>query len=328
MRDSPEFERIAAFITAVGAVTPPELVLGPGDDAAIIRSPDGESLVVSTDLSIEEVHFRREWLTWETIGYRAVASAMSDLAAMAARPIGAAVSVALAPELGERVVTELGRGIGRCLKSVGAGLLGGDLSRSPGPAILDVVVVGSAAEPIGRDGALPDDELWITGSLGGAAAAASAWSSGLEPDPGARGCFETPRPRTAEALWLSQRAEIHAMIDLSDGLSADSQHLAAASRVGLEIRLERVPLHAVLHDWGNPESALALACGGGEDYELLIATRPGALEGLAGEMEREFEVGLTRIGRVVDAVGVIWLDGQDRARPAPGVGFDHFGQEA
>jgi thiamine-monophosphate kinase len=325
MRSGAEFERIEAFVRAVDAPMPPGTApLAPGDDGALVCPARGESLVLSSDLSIEEVHFRRAWLTWESIGYRATAAALSDLAAMAARPLGVLFSLAVAPEIDDRVCQELALGVGECLRGVGAGLLGGDVSRSPGPAVIDVVAVGAAVTPVGRGRALIGDELWVTGTLGGPRAAVTAWDSGLEPDPRARRAFERPVPRIAEALWLSERAELGSLIDLSDGLAADAQHVAAASGVGLELEAVAVPLHEVLEGYSDVEAAIGLAAAGGEDYELLMAARPGTVAPQAAAFEREFDVRLTRIGSVTKGRRVVWLASDGTERQAPARGFDHF----
>lgn len=159
MRPGPEFDRIRSVIGAIGSQESPDVLLGPGDDAAVIRAGPDESIVVSSDLSVEDVHFRREWLKWEAIGFRAAASALSDLAAMAARPIGVLLSVAVPPELDLRTLDEIASGVGACLRTHETPLLGGDLSRSPGPVMIDVVVLGAARDPVGRDGAHVGDEL-------------------------------------------------------------------------------------------------------------------------------------------------------------------------
>lgn len=327
MRDSPEFRRIASLIAAVAAPTAPEVTLGPGDDAAALRLPGFESLVVSTDLSVEDVHFRREWLTWDAIGFRAVASALSDLAAMAARPIGVLVSLAVPPELDARTLAELSEGMGECLRECGADLLGGDLSRSPGPVVIDVTAIGAAVDPIRRSGALPGDELWVSGRLGGAAAAATAWSGGLEPGPSARRAFERPRPRLRESALVREGAEVHAMIDLSDGLASDAAQIAAASGVQVILESAAVPLHEVLEGWAHPEAALAIAVGGGEDYELLAAVAPGTAAGVALEMFHEFKVELTRVGTIAEGSGVVWIGAEGETVDAPAAGYDHFAAE-
>lgn len=327
MRDSPEFDRIRSLIQAVAAPANPEVELGPGDDAAILDLADSELVVVSTDLSVEDVHFRREWLTWDSIGFRAVASALSDLAAMAARPIGVLVSLAIPPELDDRTLAEIAGGVGECLRQHGTSLLGGDLSRSSGPVVFDVTVIGAAVDPVRRSGALPGDELWVSGRLGGAAAAAAAWSAGLEPHPSARRAFERPTPRLLEARLLRESAEVHAMIDLSDGLAADAAQMAAASGVAVIVDSERVPLHEVLEDWARPEAALALAVGGGEDYELLAAVAPGTAGSTVRKLAQEAGIEFTCVGSVTEGSGVAWVSAEGKRIEPPAAGFDHFPAE-
>lgn len=321
----PEFDRIRRLVEAVGSRAPVAAGAGgPGDDAAVLEPPPGEKLVASSDLSVEGVHFQRAWLTWETVGRRAVASALSDLAAMAARPLGVLLSVALPPELDVEVLEELAAGAGRVLAAAEAPLLGGDLSSSPGPVVLDVAVLGSAVRPVGRAGASPGDELWVTGELGGAAAAVQAWTRSLEPDPRARRAFERPSPRLAEARWLAERAHPTALIDLSDGLAGDAAHVAAASGVRAELDADAVPLAPPLDEFADRGAALRLAAGGGEDYELLVAVPPGALDEAARSFERRFGLPLTRLGRLEEGRGVGWSGRDAGALTGPTGGFDHF----
>jgi len=327
MRDSAEFRRIRALIDSVAAPCS-EPLLGPGDDAAIVESPGRQCLVVSTDLSVERVHFRREWLTWNAIGFRATAAAISDLAAMAARPIGVLVSLAVPPEADARTLDELASGIGECLRENGACLLGGDLSQSPGPVFIDVTVIGSADVPVRRSGARPGDELWVTGRLGGAALAAASWAAGLEPDPRARRAFERPPSRTGAARMLCETADVHALIDLSDGLAGDAEQMAAASGVRLVVESARVPLHPALEDWAQPEVALGMAVGGGEDYELLAAMPPGMAGVAAAELAREYGLDLSCVGRVEAGEGVEWHDARGEIISRPAGGFDHFDVES
>lgn len=297
--------------------------VGPGDDAAVLELAPGEKVVIGTDLAVEEVHFRRAWLRWDTVGRRAAVAALSDLAAMAARPLGLLLSVAAPPELGVELLDGLGKGVKACLEEHGAALLGGDLARSPGPVMLDAVCVGAAEEPVGRDGARPGDELWVTGVLGGAAAAVADWERGLEPDPRARRAFERPRARVREARWLVERVGIAALVDLSDGLAGDAGHLAAASGVGAELELSRIPMAEVLEEWEDREAALVRAVGGGEDFELLLAAPAGEVEAVAPEFEGRFGASLTRVGRVVEGEGISWT-GEGGGSGLPDRGFDHF----
>lgn len=321
-----EFERIGDMLDVAGRLSPPpELVLGPGDDAAVLRPAEGESIVLSVDLSIEGIHFRRAWLTWEAIGYRATAAALSDLAAMAARPLGALVSVALPVELDTAVYTQLASGVTDALAGAGAALLGGDTSRSPGPAVIDVTVVGAVAAPLTRAGATPGDQVWVTGRLGGAAAAVLALQSAFEPAPAARRRFERPIARWREARWLAERGVPTALIDLSDGLAGDARQLARAGGVGLRLRIDAIPLDDGLEGWSDTGAARRIAAGGGEDYELLFTASTGHVERVRSAFEQTFDLELTRIGDVVEGRGVAWIDraGEPVDPPAP-AGFDHF----
>jgi len=323
-----ETARIRAFLDGVrigqgGSLRSEELVtVRPGDDAAAFEVPAGRHVVVSTDASVEGIHFRREWMTWETIGYRAAAAALSDLAAMAAVPVGLLCSVALPPELDAGVSASLGHGVGEALAVVGGEALGGDLVQSPGPVMLDVVAVGHVAVPVRRSGAHIGDEVWVTGALGGAAAAVGDLRVGLEPIPAARRAFERPVPRVEEAIWLAAEASLTALIDLSDGIGQDARHLACASGVRLELELERIPAHPAVEPYMGVRVGARLLLGGGEDYELLLTVPPGAIEPIHRSFEDRFGLALTRIGRVTRGTGLTVSD------PGGSVcvegGYDHF----
>lgn len=318
-----EFDLIRVFVDAAGASA--SLRVPPGDDAAALEVPAGESLVLTVDAAVEGVHFRREWLSWESVGYRAAAAALSDVAAMAARPLGVLVSLLLPPELERDVVVSLGRGLGECLRAHETPLLGGNVSRSPGPVALDVTAAGSTSRPVPRSGARPGDELWVTGSLGGAACALWHLSRYLEPAPACRRRFERPSPRLREAAWLAERAEVHACIDLSDGLGGDARHLAAASGVRLEVEVEALPLAEALRGYADRKTALRLALSGGEDYELLLAAAPGSVGAVCRRFEEELGTSLTRVGGVHEGSGVAWLDAGGRRLPEEPGGYGHFG---
>lgn len=325
MRRGAEFDRIRAFAAAVGAAGPDtQCVVPPGDDAVAFRLPDGASVVLGTDVAVEDVHFRRAWLRWEAVGYRSTAAALSDLAAMGADVLGVLITLALPPELETPVYESIGRGVGECLRAADAALLGGDLAQSPGPVMLDVVAVGSADRPVSRAGARPGDELWLTGSLGAAATAVADWQAALEPDPRARRAFERPAPRLREAKWLVERLGVTAMIDISDGLAGDAAHVAAASEVALEIDTATIPVAEPLAHYANQALALNRALGGGEDYEILVAAPANPDDGLAREFENKFGVSLTRIGRVLEGQGVNWVGSDGIAKRVDASGFDHF----
>ena len=322
----PEAERIQAFLEEANAGAGPAepsvaVTIPPGDDAAAFRVATDEQVVVSTDASVEGIHFRRAWMTWETVGYRAAASALSDLAAMAAAPIGLLVSVALPPESGIETAAALGRGVGMVSGRLGAQVLGGDLVASPGPVFVDVTVLGCARSPRTRADARPGDELWVTGELGAAAVALHDLERGLEPEGTAREAFERPCPRIREALWLADRIEIHAAIDLSDGLLRDARHMAAASGAALHIDAARIPAASPLDGFRETPAGKRLVLAGGEDYELLLAVPPGAMRGAEEAFSAAFDAPLTRIGTVNRGAGVRLNGMEDPDGPG---GFDHF----
>ena len=321
-----EFDRIRAMLK-VHPVAPGagRILVGPGDDAAVLEADSGESLVISTDLSVEGIHFRREWLTWEGIGYRSAAVALSDLAAMGARPVGVLVSLALPPELDLPIYEQFASGVADCLGICGGLLLGGDTSSSPSSVFIDVTAVGSVKTPITRSGARAGDEVWVTGRLGAGAAAVLALKSGLEPERSDRLAYERPVPRCEEARWLAEFAGMTAAIDISDGLVGDAGHLSDASACQLVIEVERVPMADSLQGWADRSVALAIATGGGDDYELLFTAPPGVLAGMIGEFTETFGLDLTRIGAVAEGSGVCWVgEGGGPVDPPAHAGFDHF----
>jgi thiamine-monophosphate kinase len=293
-----------------------EVWLGAGDDAAVI---DAGRLVVSTDLTVEDVHFRRSWVTFAEAGARAVTTAASDLAAMAAVPVAVLISLAVSPKEAQAVLSGVGDGIKTVLKELGAPLVGGDLAASPGPLVIDVTVVGRAEKPVTRSGAHPGDELWVTGVLGGSAGAVRAWRDGAEPDPGLRESFVRPTARIKEARWLADQVEVQAMIDLSDGLAGDAGHLAAASGVRIVLDPALVPVHPDL----SAQDATSLAMSGGEDYELCFVSPPDVTGPRANEFARRFSLGLTRVGYVEEGTGVEVV-GASEGGDHVSSGFDHF----
>ena len=282
---------------------------GIGDDAAVLMAPPGEQIVLSTDTSVEGVHFRREWISLEEIGWRGTAAALSDLAAMAAAPLGILVALVVPPErTGD--VGALAEGIAAAASASNAAIIGGDLT-SGDCLTIAVTVAGSAASPLKRSGARPGDTLWVTGQLGGPALALAAWREGRQPSPEARARFARPVPRIREAQWLAA-AGATAGIDISDGLGGDAAHLAAASGVRITIDADAVPL--------APGADISTAQRSGEEYELLVTTR-GSFD--ASAFQREFELLLTRIGTVeAGDTGVDLMIGGERVA-SPG-GYDHF----
>ena len=310
----PEFDRIRGIAKVLGAQG-----AGLGDDCGLFREGE-EFIALSTDVSVEGVHFRRDWISPEEVGWRATAAAISDLAAEGAEPIGllcalTAPSTAAKPEL-----FQLMAGVGAAARAVGSSVLGGDLSTGPSWSVA-VTVVGRTRVPVTRGGAKPGDGLWVTGHLGAARAALEAWRRGEQPLPGARSRFAHPEPRIAAGLWLSRHGA-RAMIDLSDGLGGDAWHLAAASRAAVEIDLNSIPLAPEVNDAAGRMgvSPQQFAGEGGEDYELLVAL-PHRFDA-ADLFLRDCGIPLTRIGAVAEGSGVRFLLS---GRAIELRGFNHFG---
>jgi thiamine-monophosphate kinase len=319
-----EFDVIRRILGAqVDASTRPEILVGPGDDCAVVRAGP---LALTIDLAVEDVHFRRSWLGGREIGYRCATAALSDLAAMAAKPIGVLVSIAV-PAGAATLAEEIAAGVAEAAAACDAVVLGGDLSGSPGPIVVDVAAAGEAVDPVTRAGARAGDELWVTGRLGGAAVAVAAWNAGQPLPDGARAAFVRPVARTAEARWLAESGALHAAIDLSDGLAADAAHLAAASGVAIVLDLPLVPAHAAVRTFAqDADRAAALVLGGGDDYELCIAAAPDALPPLVARFEQRFGVPLTRIGRVAAGAGVSGIGADGVRAPLAPRGYSHFGR--
>jgi thiamine-monophosphate kinase len=317
----PEFDLIRRFLPKHTPVRP-DVRMGPGDDCAVIV---GDGIALSADMSVEGVHFRRDWLSFREIGGRAAAAALSDLAAMAARPIGVLVSLAVPPADAGEPAVEVMAGVRAAAAEVGAALLGGDLARTPGPMTIDVTVVGEAPHPVLRSGASMGDEVWVTGELGASGLFVEQMLGGWRPSRRARERFAAPVPRTAEARWLAERGLTHAMIDISDGLAGDAAHLAAASGVAILLASELIPIHpAVVRDAATPDEALRLAISGGEDYELCFAAALGEVEAHLHAFEAAFGTRLTCVGRVAGGDGVWWTDAEGNRRPIGAGGYQHF----
>jgi len=289
-----------------------ERARGLGDDAAVLHLPRGDALVASVDSAVEGRHFKREWLSPREIGYRSVAAALSDLAAMAARPIGVLVALTL-PDSWRDHLLELADGIADAADVGRTHIRGGNLSGGS-ELTITTTVLGASFSPLTRTGARAGDRVYVTGTLGGPADALRRLSRG-EPPGVSRERFAHPIPRLDEARWLAE-CGVSAAIDVSDGLIADLGHLAAASGVTIDVDDERVPCVNGVD--------VSLALHGGEEYEIVV-TSPRELD--TGEFERRFAVRLTDVGRVVGAShadatrGDVTIRG---ARVANVAGYDHF----
>jgi thiamine-monophosphate kinase len=334
MRDDGEFRLIARLAERLSRVHRPaaagvDVHVGIGDDAAVTAA-DGVT-VTSTEALVEGVHFRRDTSPPASIGHKALAVALSDLAAMGASAGEAYVALGIPEDLGEAACMELYDGLAAIAASTGAAVLGGDMTRAPA-LVLAVTVVGharSADAVVGRDGASPEQALAVTGELGGAAAgllllerAVRTPSLDSELDDALRRRQLEPEPRLAAGAALAAQGAT-AMIDVSDGLGADAGQIAAASGVRAVIELERLPVQPGVAEVASAGGldALELASSGGEDYELLSVLPATRVEEAAAAVSTAGGR-LTVIGRTAPGEGVeiVAADGSTRE---PG-GFDHL----
>jgi thiamine-monophosphate kinase len=322
-----EFELIARLVERLPA--PGSRVrIGSGDDAAVV-DPRGP-MVISVDALIEGVHFTLPAFTLRAVGRKALAAALSDLAAMAAEAGEAYVVLGVRDGLAESDLIELVDGVAEVARREAVAVIGGDVNAAPA-LLISVTAIGyepEGAGVVGRAGARPGDVVAVTGELGGAAAAlallAHAGAGASLPDAARDRILARqldPSPRLAAGRALAT-AGATAMIDISDGLGGDAGHLAAAGGVRLEIDLDRVPLaEGLAAIAGGPYEARLLAASGGEDYELLACLPPDRLPEARSAVEAT-GTGLTEIGQVTEGAGASLRD-PDRGEVAP-AGFDHL----
>jgi thiamine-monophosphate kinase len=284
----------------------PDVAVGIGHDAAVVRAPSGDGLVLKSDQTIEDVHFTRGEAPWELFGRKAIARVLSDLGAVGARPIACLCSLAVPDDVDEEAARAVLRGVLSLADGAPTSLVGGDLARSPRGVCIDVSALGflDGRAPMLRAGARPGDALVVTGPLGRSR----------------DGHHLRFPPRWREGMALAGSGGVRACIDLSDGLGRDVHHLAAASGVGARIAARRLPRRRGAD--GTP-ATVAQALHDGEDFELLFAAAPAdllrlrALPALAG-------VELTEVGVCTPATeGVVVVHDDGAVEPLPPGGYQH-----
>lgn len=291
--------------------------IGIGDDCAVIPIPRGHQALVTTDFSLESVHFKRAWHPAESVGYRCLARGLSDIAAMGGEPVAAFLSIALPRSLPQGWVDAFLRGLLKLAAEFKVSLAGGDTAESPGGVLADIVVLGSVpkGKAVLRSGASPGDKIYVTGNLGASAAILDLLSrKKIRPADAPRHFY--PMPRIEVGRFLRKTRLASAMIDISDGLSTDLGHLCKESRVGAEIQAGAIPVGMV----GKPARKVELrfALHGGEDYELLFTVPRGKRvpSRIAG-------VAVTQIGQVTRGRGA-FLERDGAKKRLPAQGWEHF----
>ncbi len=271
---------------------------GIGDDCTVLPIGDGEAIVISTDMLVEDVHFLRSAATPHQIGRKSLAVNLSDVAAMGARPVATLLSVALPADATGSWVEEFMQGYHSLSAECGVALVGGDTTASKCGITINVVAIGRA--PLShikrRSAAVAGDTILCNGIVGESAAGLRDILSGNISTPLAA-IHKNPTPQIAEGIWLGSRAEVHAMLDISDGIASDIRHIMEQSSVGAVIEVERIPTTVDI------ETALC----GGEDYKLLLTADSRAVEQLRLAYREQFGSDLYPIGRTTTAQSLNWL---------------------
>ena len=294
-----------------------QVLIGIGDDAAVLRSPAGQRWLFASDMLVEGVHFRRGRVSAQRIGWKALAANISDIAAMGGTPQWAVVSLGLPPTTAVSFVEALYDGLKRCARRYGVTVVGGDTVRAP-QLVVDVAILGSvgSGQLVLRSGARPGDVLFVTGRLGGSLGS---------------GRHASFIPRMREAQQLARRVRVRAMMDLSDGLASDLWQVSRASRCTLRVQAARIPVSRAARTcrqrscrcrrWAGG-SAVFHAVMDGEDFELLFAVAPRDVRRLPARLG---SCPVTRIGRVVGGGVRVELEHPDGriSRLSP-QGFRHF----
>lgn len=309
------------------------VVLGIGDDAAVIRNRSGCESILTTDALIEKVHFDFNYTPFESLGWKALAVSLSDVAAMGGMPLGALVSIAVPGAWNVEDVEKFYSGFKRCADTFRCPAVGGDTVRSPDRCFISVSVLGEveSGKAVLRSGAKSGDRLCVTGVLGGAKTGLEVLTSHADPESFSSAVrrFLEPTPRLREALALVQTFPVTSMIDISDGLASEIGHLCKDSGVGCKIREDRIPLSDDALRWATIQNRprAQYLYESGEEYELLFTIRPGrdmnsdVVEQMCGEMN--FSV----IGEITDSAEGIHIQKEDKLFPFCSKGWDHFGSK-
>jgi thiamine-monophosphate kinase len=315
--------------TLIETALPRRRVLNPiGDDAALWQPSRSHRSVVTTDALVENVHFRRDTMPLYDVGWRAMTSNLSDLAAMGARPVLSTVALGLSSQCSDTDVLELYRGMLDLSRLHACEIAGGDVTRAPA-LVISITAIGEVRPTRikGRGGARAGDIAAVTGPLG-----ASRAGLHLADNPDmlqgklreeALMAHGRPQPRVAEGMWLAASEHVHAMMDISDGLSTDLARMCVQSQCAAQIDDVPVAPCAAQMANGRAEDAADYALAGGEDYELLVAVAPRAFAYLSSRFDKRFGRPLYAIGRFREGSGLFMRKG-DREESLTPTGWDHF----
>jgi len=331
-----EFEFIRTLRQQVPVRDQTSLSLGIGDDAAVIRSHPGRDILISTDLLVEDVDFRRTSTTPTLLGHKSLAVSLSDIAAMGARPRWSLVSIGVPEDIWEtNFVKDFYSGLLSLASHYDVQLIGGDTSSTPEKVVIDSIILGECGTDLAvtRGGAKPGDQIFVTGYLGGAAAGLRLIERGahLPSDPSEDLHLIDhvmlrqlrPEPRVGWGIVLGQERLATAMIDISDGLSSDLNHLCLESKVGALLDSSLIPIDKQVADLCGRRALdpLQLALHGGEDFELVFTVSPNNVSRLPRRVDG---VSITHIGEIRDATEGIRISEGSRVWELKPGGWRHF----
>jgi thiamine-monophosphate kinase len=312
----------------------PLVLVGPGDDAAVLAPVRNERLVVTTDAGVEGVHFSRAYSSPMDIGHRALAVNLSDLAAMGATPRWALLSLVLPGSWPVADVEALVDGLAALAGRHSVSIIGGNITRTEGPLVVDVTAGGGVGSRkwLTRSGAKAGHEIWVSGAIGGAAAGLQMLRAGVTgsalPVTDCVLRHRRPEPRVRLGVALARARVVSAAMDLSDGLADALRQVADASGVGVRIDAETLPIEPGAREWwtARGEDAVLRATAGGDDYELLLAVPPRSGRALRAVAKQVAEPALTKIGVFTKDPGdlAIVRNGLREELPA---GFEHFARQ-
>ena len=314
-----EFNLIERFFTKPA----PQAVLGVGDDAALLAIGSGMELAVSTDMLVSGTHFFPD-TDPRKLGWKTLAVNVSHMAAMGAQPRWATLAIAL-PRADEVWLSAFASGFFACAKEFDIDLIGGDTTR--GPLNLSVTIFGEIprGQAVRRNGAQPEDDIWVSGTLGGAALALAALQDKtalVEDDlASCRRLLDMPQPRVE--LGMALRGVANSALDISDGLLGDLGHILERSNVGAELCFDALPAHPVLEPHLADAWAQRCLLSGGDDYELCFTAARARHDDIKA-LEDRLGLKLSRIGKITADSGLQLLDAAGQAMSKPGSGYDHF----
>lgn len=312
-----EFDLIARIRARVA--TRADVVLGIGDDAALLAPPPGRQLVVTADTLNDGIHFPRG-ISPADVGWKALAVNLSDLASMGAEPAWCTLSLSL-PQSDPAWIEGFLDGFLDLAGQHDIALVGGDTTRGPLSIAVTAMGLVEPGRALRRDGARVGDEVWVTGTLGDAAGGLALLDR--EPVPALRARLDRPTPRAAAGRALVGIAS--ACVDVSDGLLADLGHVCARSRVAARIDVDALPASAALREAFGEADRIALQASGGDDYELCF-TAPADAGADIGAVSAQLGLRFTRIGRIVAGEGVHPVDAKSQPWSSPRRGYDHFAE--